>query len=447
MLTEARYRDGIDTFLTVLDAQRSYYSAQQTLVQTKLTAAQNRVALPGARRGFAASERARCAKCATSDHGGRLDPRQPTARRSSLDRGFALPTAPPMGPVMAVLVTGAAGFIGAATARALLERGDEVVGIDNLNDYYDPSLKQARLDNLGAAVRQPLPLRTGRFRRRRGARRARRRRIEFDRIVHLGAQAGVRYCLENPQAYVQSNLVGHCNMLELARHARPRHIVYASSSSVYGGNKSLPFRVEDRVDHPLSLYAATKKADELMSESYASLYRLPLTGLRFFTVYGPWGRPDMAMWIFTKALFAGEPLPLFNHGEMRRDFTYIDDIVRGVVACLDDPPADDGAAKAGGSTRPHALYNIGNSRSEDLMRVVELLEQATGRKALRRSAADAARRRQGNLRRHQRDRARPGFQPTTSIDEGVPRFVAWYRDYHGLMREPAADPPATCASR
>ena len=184
-------------------------------------------------------------------------------------------------------------------------------------------------------------------------------------------------------------------------------MVYASSSSVYGGNKSLPFRVEDRVDHPLSLYAATKKADELLSESYASLYRLPLTGLRFFTVYGPWGRPDMAMWIFTKALYAGEPLPLFNGGEMRRDFTYIDDIVRGVVACLDGPPADDGATKAGGSTSPHALYNIGNSRSEDLMRVVELLEQATGTQGAARPAADADRRRQGDLRRHQRDRARP----------------------------------------
>src|SRR6185369_5011379 len=205
--------------------------------------------------------------------------------------------------------------------------------------------------------------------------------IDIDGIVHLGAQAGVRYSLENPMAYIQSNLVGHANMLELARDRQPRHMVYASSSSVYGGNKSLPFRVEDRVDHPLSLYAATKKADELLSESYANVYRLPLTGLRFFTVYGPWGRPDMAMWIFLKALYDGEPLPLFNGGEMRRDFTYIDDIVRGVIACLDGPPRDDGNVKAGGSTNPHALYNIGNSRSEDLMRVVELLEQETGRKA------------------------------------------------------------------
>src|SRR5436305_7255618 len=332
---------------------------------------------------------------------------------------------------MAVLVTGAAGFIGSTTARALLERGEEVVGIDNLNDYYDPSLKQARLNKLlqqfgnrfrfehvdfadAAALKSSTDM------------------IDIRGIVHLGAQAGVRYSLENPSAYVQSNLVGHCNMLELARHRRPRHMVYASSSSVYGSNKNLPFRVEDRVDHPLSLYAATKKADELLSESYASLYRLPLTGLRFFTVYGPWGRPDMAMWIFVKALYAGEPLPLFNRGEMRRDFTYIDDIVRGVVACLDGPPADDGQVKAGGSTSPHAVYNIGNSRSEDLMRVVQLLEQETGRKAL----LDPKPMQIGDVKETfadisaiERDH---GFEPRTSIDEGVPRFVAWYKDYHRI---------------
>jgi UDP-glucuronate 4-epimerase len=330
---------------------------------------------------------------------------------------------------MAVLVTGAAGFIGAATARALAERGEEVVGIDNLNDYYDPSLKQARLDNLARQY-------GNRFRFERvdfsdaDALRALAETHRFDSIVHLGAQAGVRYSLENPQAYVRSNLVGHCNMLELARAIRPRHMVYASSSSVYGGNKSLPFRVEDRVDHPLSLYAATKKADELISESYASLYRLPLTGLRFFTVYGPWGRPDMAMWIFTKALFAGEPLPLYNGGEMRRDFTYIDDIVRGVIACLDSPPADDGATKAGGSIAPHALYNIGNHRSEDLMRVVQLLEEATGRKAL----LDPQPMQPGDVKDTFADISAIerdlGFAPTTRIDEGVPRFVAWYREYH-----------------
>jgi UDP-glucuronate 4-epimerase len=332
---------------------------------------------------------------------------------------------------MAVLVTGAAGFIGAATSRALLERGDDVIGIDNLNDYYDPELKQARLAKLSEQF-------DNRFRF---------ERVDFadpealgrvadnaaiDAIVHLGAQAGVRYSIENPGAYIQSNLVGHANMLELARHGGVRHMVYASSSSVYGGNKSLPFRIEDRVDHPLSLYAATKKADELISESYSSLYRLPLTGLRFFTVYGPWGRPDMAMWIFTKALFAGEPLPLFNGGEMRRDFTYIDDIVRGVIACLDSPPADNGEPKAGGSTSPHALYNIGNSRSEDLMRVVELLERETGRKALlspEPMQVGDVKETFADISAIQRDL---GFEPSTSIDEGIPRFVAWYRDYHGL---------------
>ncbi len=336
----------------------------------------------------------------------------------------------PYAHAMAVLVTGAAGFIGAATARALLERRGEVLGIDNLNVYYDPSLKRARLDRLARdfpelfrferidfADADALKRLTDRF--------------EIDSIVHLGAQAGVRYSLEKPAAYVQANLVGHCNMLELARARRPRHMVYASSSSVYGGNKSLPFRVEDRVDHPLSLYAATKKADELLSECYASLYRLSLTGLRFFTVYGPWGRPDMAMWIFTKALYAGEPLPLYNRGEMRRDFTYVDDIVRGVIACLDGPPHDDGSVKAGGSTAPHAIYNIGNSRSEDLMRVVELLEQATGKKAL----VDPQPMQPGDVKETfadisaiERDH---GFKPRTTIDEGVPRFVAWYRDYHG----------------
>jgi len=332
---------------------------------------------------------------------------------------------------MAVLVTGAAGFIGAATSRALLDRGDEVIGIDNLNDYYDPRLKEARLSSLAQQFDNRF-----RFERVDFANAEALQRVadsaEIDSIVHLGAQAGVRYSIENPRAYIESNLVGHANMLELARHGGVRHMVYASSSSVYGGNKSLPFRVEDRVDHPLSLYAATKKADELISESYANLYRLPLTGLRFFTVYGPWGRPDMAMWIFTTALYAGEPLPLFNGGEMRRDFTYVDDIVRGVVACLDSPPSDDGLPKAGGSANPHAIYNIGNNRSEDLMRVIELLERETGRKAL----LDPKPMQPGDVKETfadisaiQRDH---GFEPTTSIDEGVPRFVAWYRDYHGV---------------
>jgi len=329
---------------------------------------------------------------------------------------------------MAVLVTGAAGFIGAAMSRALLERGDEVVGIDNLNGYYDPKLKEARLANLEGFGNR---FRFGRvdFADSRALNEFTDG-IDITAIVHLGAQAGVRYSLENPQAYVQSNLVGHCNLLELARERRPRHMVYASSSSVYGGNMSLPFRVEDRVDHPLSLYAATKKADELMSESYANIYRLPLTGLRFFTAYGPWGRPDMAMWIFLKALYAGEPLPLFNGGEMRRDFTYIDDVIRGLVACLDGPPLDDGHVKAGGSTGPHAIYNIGNSRTEDLMRVVELLEQETGLKALldpRPMQIGESKETFADVSAIERDH---GFKPMISIDEGVPLFVKWYREYH-----------------
>ena len=332
---------------------------------------------------------------------------------------------------MSVLVTGVAGFIGSATARALLARGDSVLGIDNLNSYYDPSLKQARLDGLSREFGD-------RFRFERldfsdaAALADLSRGAEFDRIVHLGAQAGVRYSLENPAAYFQSNLVGHGNLLELARARRSSHFVYASSSSVYGSNKSLPFRVEDRVDHPLSLYAASKKANELMSESYANIHGLPSTGLRFFTVYGPWGRPDMAMWIFIKALYAGQPLPLFNGGEMRRDFTYIDDIVTGIVASLDGPPAKDDTVKAGGSICPHAIYNIGNHRSEDLMRVVELLEQATGRKAL----IDPKPIQPGDVKDTfaditaiERDH---GFKPTTTIEEGIPRFVDWYRQYHGL---------------
>jgi UDP-glucuronate 4-epimerase len=332
---------------------------------------------------------------------------------------------------MTVLVTGCAGFIGAATSRVLLERGDEVVGIDNLNGYYDPGLKQARLEHLRGQFDNRFRFARVDFADAEAVRRLADR-IDIDAIVHLGAQAGVRHSLENPAAYIQSNLVGHANMLEFARQCRPKHMVYASSSSVYGGNKSLPFRIEDRVDHPVSLYAATKKADELLSESYASLYRTPLTGLRFFTVYGPWGRPDMAMWIFTRALFAGEPLPLFNGGDMRRDFTYIDDVVAGIVSCLDKPPADDSSVKPGGSNSPHALYNIGNSRSEDLVRVVELLERETGRKALldpRPMQVGDVKETFADISAIERDHH---FRPTTSIDEGIPRFIDWYRDYHGL---------------
>ncbi|KLI63744.1 GDP-mannose 4,6-dehydratase [Aurantiacibacter marinus] len=329
-----------------------------------------------------------------------------------------------------VLITGAAGFIGAALAGQLLARGDSVIGIDNCNDYYDPALKQARLARLREAA--------GDFTFHQldfadmDALTAALDGDRFDAIVHLGAQAGVRYSLENPAAYVQSNLVGHANMLEVARHREVAHMVYASSSSVYGGNHKLPFSVDDRADHPVSLYAATKKANELMSETYAHLYRIPLTGLRFFTVYGPWGRPDMALWIFTGKILAGTPIPVFNKGEMWRDFTFIDDIIAGVIASLDHPPADDGAVKAGGSAKPHAIYNIGNHRSEKLTRVIELLEDSCGAKA----TIDWQPMQQGDVTRTYADidaiQRDLGYQPRTSIDEGIPRFVDWYKDYHQL---------------
>jgi UDP-glucuronate 4-epimerase len=332
---------------------------------------------------------------------------------------------------MKILVTGAAGFIGHHVADRLLRRGDEVVGIDNFNDYYSVSLKRDRVSKLGRDHGGAFKAIEADFADHDSLERALDG-IGFDRIVHLGAQAGVRYSIENPRAYVQANLVGHVNLVEIARHRGLSHLVYASSSSVYGGNETLPFRVEDRVDHPLSLYAATKKADELMSETYAHLYRLPQTGLRFFTVYGPWGRPDMAMWLFTKAIFAGEPINVFGEGNMRRDFTYIDDIVTGVVAALDNPPPDDGEIKAGGSRSPHRIYNIGNHRSEELGRMIELIEQACGRKAqkvLMPMQPGDVRDTYADISAIQSDL---GFQPTTTIDEGVPRFVQWYRSYHGI---------------
>jgi UDP-glucuronate 4-epimerase len=332
---------------------------------------------------------------------------------------------------MTTLVTGAAGFIGFHVAGRLLARGERVIGIDCLNDYYSVQLKRDRLADLGRRHGDAFRFLQVDFSDH-AALEAALANEQFDRIVHLGAQAGVRYSIENPRAYVQANLVGHLNMLEIARHRQVRHLVYASSSSVYGGNKTMPFRVEDRVDRPLSLYAATKKADELMSETYAHLYRLPQTGLRFFTVYGPWGRPDMAMWIFTRKIMADQPIDVFNAGDMRRDFTFIDDIVTGVVAALDNPPLDDGAEKAGGSIGPHRLYNIGNNRSEELSHMIDLIEAACGKPAVRNhmpmqpgdvpeTAAD--------ISAIQRDL---GFQPTTTIDVGVPRFVEWYKAYHGL---------------
>lgn len=328
---------------------------------------------------------------------------------------------------MRVLVTGVAGFIGFNVARRLLERGDIVIGVDCVNDYYNVRLKEARLSTLQEAGGNAFSMLREDFANISGLTAALEG-TQFDRIVHLGAQAGVRYSIENPHAYVSANLVGHLNILEVARHRNVEHMVYASSSSVYGGNTKLPFAVEDRVDHPLSLYAATKKADELMSETYGHLYRLPLTGLRFFTVYGPWGRPDMMMWIFTRKIFAGEPIPVFNHGDMYRDFTYIDDIVKGVIAALDNPPPDDGSQKAGGSLAPHRLYNIGNNKSEHLMKVIEILEAECGQEAqveFQPMQAGDVRQSFADITAIQRDL---GFEPTTSIEVGVPKFVQWYRN-------------------
>ncbi len=333
---------------------------------------------------------------------------------------------------MSILVTGVAGFIGFHTALRLLERGERVVGIDNVNDYYSVSLKRDRLALIAQRHGGAFRLVEVDFADK-AALAAALDGEGVDRVVHLGAQAGVRYSIENPHAYVESNLVGHLNVMEWARRSeRCRHMVYASSSSVYGSNRKLPFSVDDRVDHPISLYAATKKADELMSETYAHLYRLPMTGLRFFTVYGPWGRPDMAMWLFTDAILKGEPIDVFGEGNMRRDFTYVDDIVTGVVACLDNPPPDDGAIKAGGSTGPHTLYNIGNHRSEELTRMIDLIEAAVGKPAQRRLCPMQP----GDVRDTHADidaiRHDLGFDPTTTIDEGIPRFVAWFRAYHGV---------------
>ena len=329
---------------------------------------------------------------------------------------------------MRVLVTGVAGFIGMHTAERLLARGDDVVGIDVVNDYYDVTLKEARLAKLRDAYGERFQFVKVDFSDMASLQAALVGR-EFERIVHLGAQAGVRYSIENPHAYIQSNIVGHLNLLEIARARRTEHFVYASSSSVYGSNDTLPFRVEDRVEQPRSLYAATKRSDELISESYAHLYRLPQTGLRFFTVYGPWGRPDMAMWIFSKAILEGTRLPVFNNGQMERDFTFIDDIISGVVGCLDAPPADDGQAKAGGSYSPHRLYNIGNHRSEPLGKVISLLEEAFGKRAeieyLPMQPGDVAAT-YADIEAIRRD---IGFEPLTSIDVGVPTFARWYLDY------------------
>ncbi len=337
-----------------------------------------------------------------------------------------------MAPLNPILVTGAAGFIGFHVARRLVDVGREVIGVDNLSPYYDPKLKEARLKQLAGAknfkfVKLDLADRA--------ATAALFAEHRFPLVIHLAAQAGVRHSLVDPYAYVDANLAGFVNMLEGCRHHGCRHLLYASSSSVYGSNTKMPFRTSDNVDHPLSLYGASKKANELMAHSYSHLFDLPTTGLRFFTVYGPWGRPDMAMWIFAAAINAGKPIRLFNHGKMRRDFTYIDDVVQAVVRLVDKPATPDpnwssDRPDPASSSAPWRIYNIGNNNPVELLDVVALLEQALGKKAIREltpiqpgdvpatfADVDAL----------MRD---VGFKPSTPIAEGIARFIAWYRDYH-----------------
>ena len=343
---------------------------------------------------------------------------------------------------MAVLVTGAAGFIGSHVSHVLLDRGEEVVGLDDLNDYYDPTLKEARLARLA-------PKRGFSFVKMDVADRAGMESLfethRFDRVVHLAAQAGVRYSITNPHAYVHSNIVGFQNILEGCRlvhekhkqHGGCRHLVYASSSSVYGGNAKLPFSVNDSVDHPLSLYAASKKANELFAHTYSNLFGLPTTGLRFFTVYGPWGRPDMALFLFTKNILEGKPIEVFNHGKHRRDFTYVDDIVEGIVRTLDRPaqpnPAFDAAhPDPGTSSAPWRVYNIGNSRPVELLDYIGAIERTVGRKAemiLKPLQPGDVPDTMADVEALERD---TGYRPSTTVETGVARFVEWYRGYYGV---------------
>jgi len=331
-----------------------------------------------------------------------------------------------------ILVTGAAGFIGFHLSRRLLARGDEVIGLDNLNDYYDVRLKHDRLKQLEGQpgfrfVKASLEDREAMARLFSEER--------FDKVVNLAAQAGVRYSLENPHAYIDSNIVGFMNILEGCRHNSVQHLVYASSSSVYGANTRMPFSVHHNVDHPVSLYAATKKANELMAHTYASLYSIPTTGLRFFTVYGPWGRPDMALFLFTKAILEGKPIDVFNHGKMQRDFTYIDDIVEGVVRVTDHVPTADSSWRGdqpdpGTSYTPYRIYNIGNNSPVELMRFIEVLEGCLGKKAeknllpIQPGDVPATYADVDDLMRD------VGFKPATTIEEGIRRFVEWYRGYY-----------------
>jgi UDP-glucuronate 4-epimerase len=333
---------------------------------------------------------------------------------------------------MNLLVTGAAGFLGYATAAALLKRGDTVHGVDNFSPYYDVRLKEARLERLKAHPKFS-------FTRLDIAEREKLAQLfssnSFDAVVHLAAQAGVRYSIDHPHAYGDANLSGFLNILEGCRHAKVKHLVYASSSSVYGANAKTPFAEDDNVDHPISLYAATKKANELMAHSYAHLYGLPCTGLRFFTVYGPWGRPDMAYFKFTKGILAGEPIPVFNRGDMSRDFTYVDDVVEGILKVVDrpaapDPDFDPRAPAPSTSRAPYRVFNIGNSSPVDLMRFIQTLEKCLGRKAklellpmqpgdVPATVADVSK-----LQRA------VGYRPSTPIEVGIARFVEWYRSYY-----------------
>ncbi len=333
---------------------------------------------------------------------------------------------------MKFLLTGAAGFIGMNTALRLLGRGDEVLGLDNLNDYYDVNLKLSRLARLTSHpsfrfLKLDVADREGIARLFSAER--------FDRVIHLAAQAGVRYSLQNPNAYIDSNLLGFTQILEGCRHAGVKHLVYASSSSVYGGNRKLPFAERDNVDHPVSLYAATKKANELMAHTYSHLFGLPTTGLRFFTVYGPWGRPDMALFLFTKAMLAGQPIDVFNHGAMRRDFTFIDDIVEGVVRVADrpasaDPQYDPLHPAAATSAAPYRVFNIGNNQPVALLDFIRAIEDALGVKAAMRFLPLQ----DGDVPETYADtdalRQWVGFVPATPVAEGIRRFVAWYRDYY-----------------
>lgn len=333
---------------------------------------------------------------------------------------------------MKILVTGTAGFIGNTLALRLLARGDEVIGIDNLNDYYDVSLKQARL----ARVQDHKNFTDVRINiEDRAAMEATFKKYQPHKVVNLAAQAGVRYSLQNPHAYIESNILGFTNILEGCRHNGVEHLVYASSSSVYGSNTHMPFSVHHNVDHPVSLYAATKKANELMAHTYAHLYRLPVTGLRFFTVYGPWGRPDMALFMFTKNILAGKPIDVFNHGQHKRDFTYIDDIVEGVIRTLDNiakpnPAWSSDVPDSATSNAPYRLYNIGNNQPVELMKYIETLENCLGKKAqynflpLQPGDVPAT---YADIEALEQD---VGYKPATSIESGIQRFVDWYRGFY-----------------